>query len=284
MTSAKSIAALELDETVPRSLSLALHRLRSVYQAARFFHSELPNARADVKWARIRLAEGIPALAGEWFLEWMRLDSIVYALIAVYEAGPNDSASSAVRRDVDFLVSEVGEQQLVEAAFAGAWDDLANVRTPEGAETRQATLKLLDYATRPSLQSAARSLRDVIAESGWTRGTCPCCGALPLLAELHSKKDAHARLLRCGRCASSWSIERLACPACGERDHAKLRYLHVDGEVEHRRVECCTTCGFYVKAVATLDAFSDEKLFDVDLETVALDAIALEAGYHRRST
>jgi FdhE protein len=102
-----------------------------------------------------------------------------------------------------------------------------------------------------------------------------------LLAELYSNKEERSRVLRCGRCATAWSINRLVCPACGEQDHAQLRYLHVDGEVDHRRAECCLTCRFYVKAVATLDPLTVEKLFDVDLETIALDALALEAGYHR---
>jgi len=258
-----------------------LWRLRTIAQAARAVTASLPNVHADVKAARIRLAERVPALAGDRLLDWQALDGIMHALITHYEAAPNDSASPDVRRDVDFLVGSLGEDALADATFAGAWDELAKLPTPNGAEARQAAITLLDYASRPALHAAARDLRDVIAESGWTRGECPACGALPLLAELHSNKEDSSRVLRCGRCATAWSIGRLACPACGERDHNQLRYLHVDGDMDHRRAECCTSCGFYVKALAVLDPLKGEKLFDADLETLAMDALAIGAGYHR---
>lgn len=274
-------ADLQLDLTVPPGLSLALHRLRTIAQAARFFGASLPHVGADIKWARIRLAENVPALAGDRLLDWQTLDKIAHALIGMYEAGPNDSASSAVRRDVDFLAETLGEDGLTDATFAGAWDELAKLPAPNGVEARQAAITLLDYASRPALHAAAKDLRDVIAHVNWTRGECPACGSLPLLAELHSNKDESSRVLRCGRCATAWSIDRLACPACGERDHAKLRYLHVDGEMDHRRAECCTSCGFYVKATAVLDPLTEEALFDMDLTTLALDTLAIDAGYHR---
>ena len=277
-----STKPLELVTDVPPSLTLAMRRLRTIADAARAYYAALPHIQADVKWARIRLSEGIPALTGDVLLDWQSLDSLVHVLIGLYEAGPNDSGSSAVRRDVDALVAELGQDQLLAATFAGAWDDLAQVRASEGPSVRQATLTLLDYATRPALHAAARDLRDILTETEWTRGTCPCCGALPTLAEIRSPKDEPSRVLRCGRCATAWGFARLACPACGEHDHNQLRYLHVDDEVEHRRAECCLTCGFYVKAVARLDPLDADALFDVDLETIALDSIALESGFHKR--
>ena len=277
-----STKPLQLDTSVPPSFTLAMLRLRSVADAARFSYAALPPTPADIKWARIRLAEGIPAVTGDVLLDWQTLDRLVHVLIALYEAGPNDGGSSAVRRDLDALVDDLGEDQLLAAVFAGAWNDLARVRAVEGPTVRQATLTLLDYATRPALHAAAQDLRDVITEAQWTRGTCPCCGALPSLAEIRSAKDEQSRVLRCGRCATAWGFARLACPACGERDHNQLRYLHVNNEVEHRRAECCLTCGFYVKAVARLDPLDAEALFDVDMETIALDSIALESGFHKR--
>lgn len=271
----------QLDLSAPPGLSLALHRLRTVAEAARFFGAALPNVGADIKWGRIRLAENVPALAGDRLLDWQALGKIVHALIGMYEGGANDSASSAVRRDVDFLAATLGEDALTDATFAGAWDALMELPTPNGADARQTAIALLDYASRPALHAAARDLRDAIAPSGWTRGTCPACGALPLLAELHSNKEESSRVLRCGRCGSAWSIARLACPACSERDHGQLRFVHVDGEMEHRRAECCISCGFYVKAVAVLDPLDEKALFDVDLRTLGLDTLAIEAGYHR---
>ncbi|MGQ0537340.1 MAG: hypothetical protein ACT4R6_00205, partial [Gemmatimonadaceae bacterium] len=69
---------------------------------------------------------------------------------------------------------------------------------------------------------------------------------------------------------------------CGERDHRRLSYLHVDGESEHRRAECCKTCGFYLKAVAVLDPIRPEALLEADLATLALDLLAGERGFHQQ--
>lgn len=274
-------AELQPELTAQPALSLALHRFRTIAEAARVFGAALPNAGGDIKGGRVRLAENVPALAGDRLLDWQSLGKIVHALIGTYEGGANCSASSAVRRDVDFLAETLGEDALTDATFAGAWNALMELPSPNGADARQTAITLLDYASRPALRAAARDLRDAIAQSGWTRGACPACGALPLLGELHSNKEESSRVLRCARCATAWSIGRLTCPACGERDHNQLRYLHVDGEMEHRRAECCISCGFYVKAVAVLDPLTEDALFDMDLTTLGLDTLAIEAGYHR---
>lgn len=237
----------------------AVQRLRHVADAANRLAAELPNGVPNLDAARARLAEGVPALAGEPLIDWATLSSNVMAL------GANIGALAASGEEGAFS----------DAALAGTWDAIP------GIPNRDEVIALVDYATRPALRAGYAAVRDIIAHARWRRGTCPACGALPLLVELRADKEGESRVLRCGRCTAAWSFARLACPACGERDHERLRYLHVDGEVDHRRAECCTSCGFYVKALTCLDPIDDSSLPAIDLELLALDVLALEAGYTR---
>jgi Zn ribbon nucleic-acid-binding protein len=237
----------------------AVQRLRAVVDTTAQLSAELPNGVPNIDAARARLAEGIPALAGEPLIDWPTLERGVMALGG----------------DVSDLAMTVSEAGLCEAAVSGAWDAI-----PEG-QHREATITLLDFAARPALRAGFVATRDLIAGANWTRGTCPACGALPALAELRASKDGQTRILRCVRCTAAWPFARLGCPACGERQHDQLRYLHVENELDHRRAECCRSCGFYLKAIARLDPVDDSSLAELDLETLALDVLAMDAGYRR---
>jgi formate dehydrogenase maturation protein FdhE len=46
-------------------------------------------------------------------------------------------------------------------------------------------------------------------------------------------------------------------------------------------VEVCDTCRSYLKTIAALDPPDPDGLLRLDLETAALDFIALDAGYTR---
>ena len=236
----------------------AVERLRDIVSTARALQAELPPGIPNIAAARARLAERIPALWEERLIEWPTLADNLRRL------GGADA--------IDSLERSLGGPLVVTMALSG-------VGTASPLSPGLATL--LDYAVRPVLRAGYRATRHLIRDADWNRGTCPACGALPLLAELYSQKHAHSRVLRCGRCSAAWSFERIACPACNERDHNQLRYIHVDGEEGHRRAECCRTCRFYVKAVARLEALGDDALFEADLDTLGLDALALEAGYGR---
>ena len=104
-----------------------------------------------------------------------------------------------------------------------------------------------------------------------------------MLAELRPSavNDDTPRVLRCGRCAAAWGTDLIRCALCGERDHGKLGYLHVDGEQEFRRADRCDSCRGYVKAVAVLSPLDADALLEEDLATAGLDLIATERGYHR---
>lgn len=246
------------------TLDAALARLRAVADVSQRLHVTLPNGVPDAAAAELRLAEGIAALAGEALLD----PEAMLAHVRVLAPHVGRDAVATVER----LLGQMGPAALCEAALAGSWEPVED----------PAAIVLLDYAARPALRAGRASLSDVIARVPWSRGVCPACGALPALAELHGDKEGRTRVLRCARCTAAWAFARLGCPGCGERQHAKLRYIHIDGEQDRRRAECCRHCGFFVKAVARLDALASDELLAVDIDTLPLDALALEAGYSRQ--
>lgn len=240
---------------------------------------------ADVEIVEARLAAGLPALLGEpllggpgeagaALLEGAR--RVARALASVGE--PVAGAAGAVAGALGDARAGVDLDALAADALAGDWESARAVAARLDVDD-DALVTVLDYATRAPLRAAAASLRPLLARRAATRGHCPACGAPPLLAELRGKD--RVRVLRCARCDSSWEFPRVACPACGERDHGKLTALHAEGEDSFRRADCCESCRTYVKAIATLDPFTAEALLEKDIESVALDWVAVDRGYHR---
>src|SRR5690606_22977358 len=163
---------------------------------------------------------------------------------------------------------------------AGEFGALSAMPLPRATDSRFLAT-LLDWAVRPVLTCASARVAPLLDEPRRETGRCPSCGALPGLAELRGSKDDHARVLRCLRCQGAWRWPMLACPACEEREHRQLGYLHGEGELEYRRVERCDRCRFYVKALAALSPLAADDLLRADLDSVALDVVAAERGYWR---
>ena len=254
--------------------------LRALADAMRAAPTSLPPGVPDPEAADARLAEGIPALAGEPLLTWedlVRNAGAVASALAPTEAGP--AAALGVRQ----LASANGLDRagLVEAALAGVRDELPLAGLPD--LDPDALAAVLDFAARPALRAAAAALAATLAARlavvPWERGQCPACGAPPTLSVIRGAE--HERRLHCARCGTGWAFPRVRCPACGERDHARLGHLHAVGEGEYRRVEVCDSCHGYLKSVALLDAPDADRLLELDLETAALDFLALERGYTR---
>ncbi|MDP2873435.1 MAG: formate dehydrogenase accessory protein FdhE [Bacillota bacterium] len=108
------------------------------------------------------------------------------------------------------------------------------------------------------------------------RQYCPACGGRPLMGK-HTEPDGH-RFLRCTLCGHEWAYPRMACPACGESEQAKLESFFVTGDEGHRAY-LCATCKRYTKV-------SDERLLGgrvylplEDMVTLHLDDLARERGY-----
>ena len=244
-----------------------------------------PRGAIDREIVDARLDAGIPALHGEpllggpgeagaALLEGVR--RVADALASLGE--PVAGAAAAVADALGDRRAGVDLAALAADALAGDWESARAVAARLDVD-EDALVTVLDYATRAPLRAAAASVRPALERRATARGHCPACGAPPLLAELRGKD--RVRVLRCARCDTSWEFPRVACPACGERDHRKLTALHADGEDGFRRADCCESCHSYVKAIATLDPLSPEALLEKDLETVGLDWVAVDRGYHR---
>jgi FdhE protein len=235
--------------------------------------------------AAARLHGGIPALVGEPLLSGGDLrDAVVVMSGCMRQAGGDvarsfgEVAAALTGREGGSRSATLDLDALAEAGLAGDWQTVMAAATRLDID-EYALVTVLDYATRSPLRTAAGQVADLVATAPWGRGSCPACGAPPLLGEMRGKEGD--RVLRCGRCATAWPYPRIGCPACGERDHHRLGSLHGEGEGEHRRVDVCDACHSYLKVVAVLDQLTPAGLIEEDLATVALDMIAVERGYHR---
>ena len=108
---------------------------------------------------------------------------------------------------------------------------------------------------------------------------CPFCHQRPAAGVLRDAGQGTRRALVCGLCFTEWSFERIACPSCGERKFDELP-VYTAEQVDAVRIECCDTCGVYLK---TIDASKDGTAVPLvdDLATLTLDLWARERGYRR---
>lgn len=244
----------------------------------------LPAGVPDLAAAETRVAAGIPALEGESLLSGSGLLANIRFVSEALERTAAREAVAGLPEALEQSVSEAEADGLASLAQAGIWSMLAALAERIEVDS-DALISLADYAVRPALRSGARAVQQLVAQSRWNRGTCPGCGAAPLLAELRgggaSKGAEQERALRCGRCLTAWSLPRLRCVACGETNHQRLAYLHGTGEAAFRRVDVCSTCYSYLKSIAVLAPLSLAELIEMDLATAALDFGAVERGFHR---
>jgi FdhE protein len=267
-------------------LTPAATLLRALLRAMADVTVSLPRGIPDADAARVRVDAGVPALEGEPLLDAAALVAAARTIGERLAAEGGSDAGIRMMPELERALTGPDGGTFTHGALAAAWDDIADAITSAAPEIDEQTLvTLLDYASRPTLRAAAAALRDVIDDARWTRGSCPGCGAPPVLAELRAPSSGgeRERYLRCGRCASAWLYPRIGCPGCGTTDHRSLRYLHGEGEDEFRRAMTCDNCHGYVKEIAVLDPLPPDGLLEEDLATVALDLMALERGYRRAS-
>lgn len=252
--------------------------LDALHSALRGRQAALPPGVPDLRAGAARLAEGIPALTGEPLIGWADLirngKTVAYALARTEVTSAAILVMESLEREGDRLDWEA----ISDAVQAGAWSVILDLAPRLGLDPEM-TVTLLDYAARPALRAGAVAIQPLLAQVRWIRGSCPGCGAPPALSVVSGKE--HERQLQCGRCGTGWPFPRVQCPACGERSHQKLGNLHLSGEGEYRRVEVCDSCRGYVKSIAMLDLPDPDRLLELDLETAALDFLAVEEGYSR---
>ncbi len=107
--------------------------------------------------------------------------------------------------------------------------------------------------------------------------TCPRCGWPPQVALLRDEPEAKGRrLLVCGLCSTAWTFPRVRCPSCGEDEPDRLLF-HESEEHPYLRIEECSTCRAYVKAVDLRREGTAVPVVD-DLASPELDVWADERG------
>jgi len=179
--------------------------------------------------------------------------------------------------ELGLRLSRADSLALLSAAISG--DPAIIQRLAAQLEVDAAALESrAQMAALPLLQACRQQLQSLLPQF-WSESYCPICAAWPVLAERRGLD--RSRRLRCGRCATDWEVEWLYCIYCGERDHRKLGTLLPEEAGEMLKVETCDTCHGYLKSIASLQGFQPLELLLQDLETVELDLVALERGYHR---
>ncbi|MBV9119104.1 MAG: formate dehydrogenase accessory protein FdhE, partial [Chloroflexi bacterium] len=137
---------------------------------------------------------------------------------------------------------------------------------------------LLQTLSLPILHAFRRSIAvPDEALQNWQAGICPTCGAWPAIAE--SRGLERIRVLRCGRCGSGWTLPWQLCPFCANDDHRAMGYIFTEESGEARRVFTCDGCHGFLKTIATHAAIDPLLVAAADLETIALDVVALEHSF-----
>jgi FdhE protein len=225
--------------------------------------------------ARDKLHNGVPLLRGERVpLDHTAIRSLMLDLCrAVRHSEAHSGAANPIATAIEHGQLDIAA--LVAAVLEGA---AAAIREQAATLEIDGELlcTLLRFSLFPALEQLAAQLAPLRRLAAWQPGYCPTCGSWPLLSEYRGLDQA--RFLRCGLCATEWSLDRLLCPFCGCRDHQQLGYLHIEGD-QQKRAATCTQCRCYNKTLATLVPIPAIELAVDDLATIHLDIIALEHGY-----
>ena len=152
-------------------------------------------------------------------------------------------------------------------------------RPPSPVAVSPDTVALLgQLCALPLLLNAIQKVSPEASRS-WQRGYCLVCGAWPNMVEMRGIQ--RERRMRCGCCGSDWLLPVLHCAFCDEIDHQKLGSLLSEGDEQQVRVETCSTCRGYLKALFTLTTLPFTTLALKDLSTVTFDLAARDRGYAR---
>ena len=124
-------------------------------------------------------------------------------------------------------------------------------------------------------QTAARALP---AAHTWEEASCPVCAG-PAYHSALVGKEGH-RVNFCSFCQAAYRTIRLQCPYCRERDARKLPFFTADEEPGYR-VEACLSCQGYIKTTDFRQLDRPSLACLDDLESMALDILAMKKGYAR---
>lgn len=264
------------------ALALQRHLLGRVLDLAGVLdRGRLPKLSLPPKYLALKLARGVPALAGEPIPVPVAVlrPTLLHLCDALATGGAGDTATH-IREAIEGMKMDAGS-----LLTASLMRDQAALRT--GAVHRGLSPDLVWLVAELAVSPFAHALQRMIfgnaasedlqaALNGWTRGYCPACGSWPAVAEV---VGGH-RMLRCSFCSSAWELNTYACIYCEESGEPFVTAAP-DSDRKDRRLELCSTCGGYLKT-ADLPELSPFPLLSIsDIETTDLDVAAMEHGYAR---
>jgi FdhE protein len=221
-----------------------------------------------------KLSAGVPLLRGEkldidWAAAQRRLQD-VFGALSERQADAAAALARAVRS------GQLAIAELAAAVLAGQ-PHLIHERAGALGLDVSLIVSVIPLVLFPVFVQLRVGLEPLLAAGHWEEGYCPVCGGYPKLGEFRGLEQL--RFLRCGLCAAEWPGSRLRCPACGNHDHRRLGYLHVDGEQNKCRAATCEECRQYVKMVSTLTPLAPLQLWVTDVATVHVDLLAADHGF-----
>lgn len=134
---------------------------------------------------------------------------------------------------------------------------------------------LAETALRPYLQLTAEKIQHEITHAVAGAG-CPVCGEPARLAVL---EDEGKKVMTCPRCLAHWNAKRVECAHCGNDDHKTIQFLTIEGDAS-AQIQVCEKCTGYIKVIDTRQYLSKPSAAMLDLNTIHLDFVAQEQGYH----
>jgi FdhE protein len=240
----------------------------------------LPRLSLPPRYLAAKLARGTPAFAAEPIpLPVAVLRTSLLALCDALSRGGAGEVADRVKASI-----RDGQMDAASLLTASLARDHQAIRT--GATHRGLAPDLVWLAAELAVSPVAHALQQALlthdeetlrtALHEWKHGYCPACGSWPALAEV----AASHRVLRCSFCAFAWELDAYHCIYCGEEGEAFVTAAP-DPERKDRRVEVCSSCGSYIKTVDMPELSPFPLLAISDLETMDLDAAAMEHGYQR---
>jgi FdhE protein len=132
---------------------------------------------------------------------------------------------------------------------------------------------------KPFLRNQAQALAQdpELDWATWSKGYCPVCGGMPLLAYL---EEGGRRSGTCSVCEFTWPLPRFVCPYCESTEQEKFRYFFAEKE-KGVRLEVCEACSHYLKIIDLREWTVEPLPVLDDLVTTHLDLWAKDKGYRR---
>lgn len=239
----------------------------------------VPRLSLPPRYLAAKLGRTVPAFSGERVP--LPVTTLGPGLLAICDILAAGGAGDAARHLSDVLrEGSLDQSSLLSASFARDRRAILS-----GATHRGLSPDLVWLAAELAVSPFAHVLQQALvrpgvdptldsALAGWSSGYCPACGSWPALAERRPDRD----VLRCSFCALAWALPAGTCVYCGAPGATTI--ASPDALSGHA-LQTCGHCSGYLKIVA-VDALSPFPLLAIaDLETMALDVLAMERGFHR---